>query len=407
MSIEALANIVKEKEIVKELIQILDYYEKADSKEKLVMKSTINSLLEQLKILSDSVSVILEPKEKVKEKREYQRITTARGTVYIDKKLKEEFIKQLGIESRSLERLGKKVKAIEDIEDSDLKKPSFFVSFSSAIFHKLASSLIDQGHFEKVKRDLKKTNMNYLASSYISLTFCVTLFVLVISLAVALGLSSSATMLRNIILALVVSVFAFIFTLNYPSLVASSARNRLDDELPFAIAHVSAIASSQVEPSKIFQIMARIKDYPFFAKEAKKIVSQVNLYGYDLVTALKNVAKSTSSERLSELFLGIATTTKTGGSLVKYLQEKSKDFLVDYRLRRQKYSEVVSMLSDVYTALLIAAPLILMLILAIMSVVGSSFGGMSIPSLATIGLVVIIALNILFIIFIHITQPKN
>ncbi|MEM2784819.1 MAG: type II secretion system F family protein, partial [Candidatus Pacearchaeota archaeon] len=99
--------------------------------------------------------------------------------------------------------------------------------------------------------------------------------------------------------------------------------------------------------------------------------------------------------------------TKKGGSLVKYLQEKSKDLLLDYKLRRQKYSEVVGVLSDIYTALLIAAPLILMLILTIIGVVGSNFIGMSISNIAILGVAVIVVLNIFFLIFIHITQPKT
>jgi len=405
MAVETLVNVVKEKEIVNEIIQLYEYYQRASLEEKKVYAQAIRSLLSQLKILSQTVSELIEHGEKV-DKKIVQRITMAKGDVFVDKKIKKDFLEQVGIGENALSKL--KSKPVVEIKaDEEFRKPGFLVSFASSIFHGLASNLMSKDYFDGMKTNLKKANMPYLASSYLSLSFLIALFVLIISLGFAIGLSSMATLVRNIVIALAVSVVAFLFAINYPALMVSSSKNKLDDELAFAVSHVSAIASSQVEPSRIFGIMSKVKDYPLFAKESKKVVNQMNVYGYDFVTALKNVASTCSSEKLAELFLGIATSTKTGGSLVKYLEEKSKDLLVDYRLRRQKYSELVSMLSDIYTALLIAAPLILMLILAIMSVVGSSFGGMSIPSLATIGLVVIIALNIIFIFFIQITQPKT
>ncbi|MEM4703423.1 MAG: type II secretion system F family protein [Candidatus Pacearchaeota archaeon] len=401
-----IANIRKEKEIIKELLLLSSY----SAEERLFVEEAKRSLIYQLKVLSDSVSGMLQGIEDSKKgkakKKEFQRIETSTGVVFIDKKVQEQFKKQLGFEKVAIEKIKTKFKSVPK-GPVGLKKPPFLVSFASIVFRRLASSLIKQGYYDSVRNDLQKANMPYLVSSYVSLTFLITFFVLIISLAVSIGLSTHATLLRNVIIALAISIFVYIFAINYPSLSVSSARSRIDDELPFAISHIAAIASSGVDPSKIFPIMSNVKEYPFFSQEAKKIVNQMNVYGLDLTTSLKNVAATTSSEKLAELLNGIATTTRTGGDLVKYLGEKSKDSMTDFRLRRQKYSEFVGMLSDIYTALLIAAPLILMLILAIIGVIGSSFAGLSITSLATIGLVVILVLNIVFLIFIHITQPKT
>lgn len=402
---QIIANINKEKEIVKEILMFASF--KASETEKTFVEEAIRSLMAQLKMLSDSVAEMLEKEEEKPLKKEYQRIVTSNGIVFIDKKLKQDFIKQLGLEKEILKKIKKKVKK-QETKSVEVKKPSFLVSFASKVFRGLASRLIEKGYYENLKINLQKANIPFLASSYISLTFLITFFVLVISLAIFIALSSPTTLVRNVVIAIAISIFTFIFTTNYPSFLASSLKNKIDDELPFAVSHMAAIASSRVEPSKIFPIMTKVKQYPLFAQEAKKVVNQMNIYGYDFTTALKNVSKTCASEKLSELFNGIATTTKTGGSLVKYLQEKSKDLLLDYKLRRQKYSEVVGMLSDIYTALLIAAPLILMLILTIMSIVGSStFAGLGIANIALLGIVVIIILNILFLIFIHLTQPKS
>jgi flagellar protein FlaJ len=135
-------------------------------------------------------------------------------------------------------------------------------------------------------------------------------------------------------------------------------------------------------------------------------VNQINVYGYDLTTALRNAAKTSPSKRLADLFGGMVTTITTGGNLTTYLQEKSKSLLIDYRLSHERYTNVIGMYSDIYTALLIAAPLIFMLLLAIISIMGSSFMAMDITTLANLGIIIIAALNILFLIFLKFTQPE-
>ena len=94
-----------------------------------------------------------------------------------------------------------------------------------------------------------------------------------------------------------------------------SIKKKVLQELPFATIYMSAISGSDIEPTKIFKIIARSNEYPNIGKEIKKVIMQTDIYGYDLVTSLKNVAARTSNKKLSELFSGMATNITTGGSL--------------------------------------------------------------------------------------------
>ena len=58
------------------------------------------------------------------------------------------------------------------------------------------------------------------------------------------------------------------------------------------------------------------------------MIVQIEIYGYDIVTSLKSVAKTTSNKKLSELFSGLATNISSGGALKNYLEKKSETFLV-------------------------------------------------------------------------------
>jgi len=142
-------------------------------------------------------------------------------------------------------------------------------------------------------------------------------------------------------------------------------------------------------------------------KEIRKVLTQIDIYGYDLVTSLKNVAARTSNKKLSELFSGMATDISSGGSLKNYLGKKSEDFLIDYKLERKKYNDLAGTFMDVYISILIAAPLILMMMFIVMNVSGLNLGGFGINTLMMFSIAGIIVVNIIFIIVLNLKQPKT
>ena len=111
---------------------------------------------------------------------------------------------------------------------------------------------------------------------------------------------------------------------------------------------MATIAGSDIEPTKIFKIIATSDEYKNLGKELKKILVQINVYGYDLVNSLKNISKRTSNEKLAELLEGLATNISSGGSLKNFLEKKSENYLQDYKLERKQYINVAETFMDIY-----------------------------------------------------------
>ncbi|MEM4152619.1 MAG: type II secretion system F family protein [Candidatus Pacearchaeota archaeon] len=415
------ANIQKIRNILEELNSIALAYETAKEDEKKILEETSQSLIKQIMLINNSITAFLpnlrfeivkaEKKESLPLK--IQRIVTATGPVYIEDESKKKFMEELNLSEKAIKdmkaRLKKKVEEKE--EYLIITKPSAFAIFASKIFGEFSYKLSKRKLFKSLGNDLKKANMPYMLTAYISLIVFITFITLILSVTMALALAFAlegtiVAVIRNLVIALIVTSIVFFLALSYPANVASSTRKKIEAELPFAVSHMAAIASSKVEPSKIFSIIALTKEYRAFSVEIRKIVNQINIYGYDLTTSLRNVAKITSSRKLSDLLNGMATTITTGGDLTTYLNEKAKNLLLDYKLSRERYTAVIGMYSDIYTALLIAAPLIFMLILAIMSVLGTTFLAMNISVLANLGVVAIAVLNIAFLVFLKMTQPE-
>ena len=190
----------------------------------------------------------------------------------------------------------------------------------------------------------------------------------------------------------------------YPATEKKSLASRIDQELPFAVIHMSAVSGSGIEPSEIFKIIGLNKEYPYLRKEIRKVLNQINLYGYDLTTALNNAAKTAPSEKLTELFSGLSTTITSGANLSEFFEKRAETLLVSYGLERQKYTKLVETFLDIYISVVIAAPMIFLLLLIMMAISGIGLG-LTPFQISLLSVFIIASLNIVFLIFLQMKQP--
>ena len=346
-------------------------------------------------------------------------VNTSLGVRLMSKKeLKKEF-KLSKIEMETIKRMKRKDKDIlkELKKKEKIRKPSKYVQMSSRLFKNLSNDFLKKGKFKKMPRELIRANLNFVSVNYISFMFFTTLISLIVSFFVMIFflffsliatppfivISGDSFLLRFakvfwIMILIPASVFAFTYL--YPSLERKSLENKINVELPFATIHMSSISSSLVEPSKIFSIIVATKEYPSLSKEFIKLLNDINIYGYDLVTALKNTGFNSPSKKLSELFSGLATTITSGGHLPDFFEKRSQTLLFEYRLEREKQSKAAETFMDIYISVVIAAPMILMLLLMMMRVSGLGLS-LSTGLITLIMILGVTLVNILFLTFLH------
>ena len=189
----------------------------------------------------------------------------------------------------------------------------------------------------------------------------------------------------------------------YPSLEKSSAELRINEELPFATIHMSAISGSMIDPSKIFNIIISTKEYPYLEKEFKKLINEINIYGYDFVSALRNSASNSPSKKLSELFNGLATTINSGGDLPEFFDKRSQTLLFEHGLEKEKKTKAAETFMDIYISVVIAAPMILMILLMMMKISGLGIS-LSTSMISLIMVLAVTTVNIVFLTFLHLKK---
>ncbi len=426
--------IVKGSKAGREMAMLYREIEKTkDNSEKEMIKTQIKSLKNIINKTNDEVKKNLEeifvPRKLEFEKKPMQMPSTLKPVTLqryvpqkpvLTKEIKAVNQEISGLERETIKRIRKKGKEI--IEKKE-KKPSNYIRIANIFFSKVSNSLLEKGYFKNMKRNLIRGNMPYLTKSYISVMFMNTLvsfiasifligFFLFFNLGVAFPFITLVSgniinrFLSIIWLILVIPLGVYLITYVYPLLEKKSIESKINQEIPFAAIHMAAISESLVEPSNIFKIIITTKEYPALEKEFTKLLNEINIFGRDLVTALRNVALNSPSKKLSELLDGMATTITTGGDLSDFFEKRAQTLLLDYRLEREKQSKSAETFMDIYISVVIAAPMILMLLLIMMRVSGLGIS-LSTTMISLIMVLGVSVINIVFLVFLQLKQQDQ
>tara|TARA_Y100000310_G_scaffold269523_1_gene282752 strand:+ start:5954 stop:7201 length:1248 start_codon:yes stop_codon:yes gene_type:complete len=406
----------------KEIIQLVSRFQnEKDSEKKLKIIDQIEKANERIKsqMASKETPEFYEPimeKETPspsKPKKQPSKPTSRKPA--ISSAEKKRLMKELKIDPDELKKIYKKSKKkTQEQYDFTVYVTSPMGSFSNRLFGPLVQRLIREKNplCIHLAESVKFSGITTLSSTYVSMTFLVSLLGSVILAMIGaivaglLALQAPFIVLSAILSLILGGVLIFGGMYAYPASEAARKAKSIENDLPFAIIHMAAVAGSGAPPLAIFKLLLKSGEYKGLDSEIKKIVNYVNLFGYNLSTALKNVSTRTPSKRFKELLNGMAATIESGGSLKSYLSSVAEGSMSTYRLERKKYVESLSTYSDIYTGILIAAPLLFMVAIAIINMLGGKIGGLSIASIAWGGTVFVIPIvNVLFYLFLNITQP--
>ncbi|MCK5149350.1 type II secretion system F family protein [Candidatus Pacearchaeota archaeon] len=430
------AGILKEKRTIHELNYMFNYLRNTDDeKEKRLISRQIKDLKNSLKKTSEDISKILKSigfskplilRERKEIKKELPKHKVKKEK--IEKLKKNPFLGLKGISKMGLSELEKETlkrlkRGEEVLKKKKIPKPSKYVELSNKIFGEFSKSLLKKEFFIKLEKDLIKTNLQFTPSNYLSTIIFTTIlsifagiflfgFFLFFNIGADLPIitrvveSISSRILKVFWILFAIPLGTFFIMYFYPSLEKKSAENKIDQELPFAVIQMSAISNSMLEPSKIFDIIISTKEYPYLEREFTKIINEINIYGYDLVTALRSVATNNPSKKLTDLLNSLATTIISGGNLPGFFSKRAETLLFEYRLEKEKYTKTAETFMDIYISVVIAAPMILMLLLMMMKIsgLGISLSSGMITLLMILGVSV---MNIVFLTFLYLKNPNE
>jgi len=270
--------------------------------------------------------------------------------------------------------------------------------------------------FKDLDANLLRSGMKVSFKGYVSLTLLTTLLASA-SVCVIVPLFALLFFQLSPFLSLVYTVEATLFAMAfsivgfylYPIIRADSRKRNLEDGLPFSAGYLSILAGAGVPPAQMFRSLARIDPSLAVCEEARHIVRDVELFGVDIISAMDSASKRTPSDKFKALLEGFIATMHSGGNLAKYFAERSRQYMRLKKIALRSLGDTLAVLAEFYVVLLVAGPLIMVVMLAVMAILGGGDGGLLNPRLL-LSLLTYVGIptgSIIFLIMLDMISPRR
>ena len=233
---------------------------------------------------------------------------------------------------------------------------------------------------QQLDDSLLKAHMKIRPEEYLAYVLMGTLVSAIIGVAIGIGvgvvlfgLLGVSVVLRVMVSALAIGllpIMAYMMLLGSPHSKAKKRGRDIEKRIAAAMSFISAMASADVNIDVIFKELSRQKVYGEISQEAAWITRDTELLGSDILTAIKKAAKRSPSAKFQDFLQGVITTSTSGGQLKPYFLLKAEEYQKENKLALKSQMETLGMLAESFVTVVVAFPLFLVLILAIMAIVG-------------------------------------
>jgi len=160
-----------------------------------------------------------------------------------------------------------------------------------------------------------------------------------------------------------------------PASMAKKRGHKIDKKISGAMSFISAMASADVPVDVIFKELSKQTIYGEVAREAEWITRDTELLGLDILTAIRKASQRSPSAKFQDFLQGVVTTSTSGGQLKPYFLVKAEQFEKEDRLEMRKKMETLGMLAESFVTVVVAFPLFLVVIMAIMALISKGSSG--------------------------------
>ncbi|WP_227376470.1 type II secretion system F family protein [Haladaptatus halobius] len=156
-----------------------------------------------------------------------------------------------------------------------------------------------------------------------------------------------------------------------PSHRGSARAIRIDASLARTVAFVYALSRSGMAFPEIMRTLARNRDvYGEAAEEVAVGVKAMDLFGLDMLTAIRQMSRQSPSEKFEEFGENLASVLQSGQSLPSYLHEQYERYRQDAKAEQEAFLELLATLAEGYVSLFVVSPLLFITILVVIGLMG-------------------------------------
>lgn len=161
-----------------------------------------------------------------------------------------------------------------------------------------------------------------------------------------------------------VALITFKGYLLYPSFNAMSRKTRIDIVLPHATAFCYGMSKGGSPVYETFKELAKNQNvYGEVAREMAYIVRDVELLGKDASTAIRNVARTSPSEKFQDFLENLIPMFESGSNIEQYFEVKMAQYFEHAKKTQEMFLQTLEMIAEVYVVAFVATPIFLLVTL--------------------------------------------
>lgn len=159
----------------------------------------------------------------------------------------------------------------------------------------------------------------------------------------------------------------------YPRNIVDSRDGAINIMLPHAITYMYALSYGGTNLLEVFKSLAAAEDtYGEVAAEFDMIVRDMELFGNDMFTALRNARNLTPSGSMEQFLDDLVSVLDSGGDVTTFFEDQASTYAEAAKDEQEDFLETLSVLSELFIVGFVAAPLFLIVTLMVISFLGGS-----------------------------------
>ncbi len=282
-----------------------------------------------------------------------------------------------------------------------------FEALSFRLFGRFAPFFL-KNTFQSLKNTLELGRVRIYSETYVSMMFFCAILTLPVSvLGVILTLFTG---FLPLLILVPVPLFVILGFLAVPKSNAGERGTSLEQDMPFAAAYISVMASGGIAPYNSFKRLTQVDLMPAMRKEARDIMKDVEVFGVDPLSALELAAKKTPLDTFKDFLSGYASTVIIGGDIGHFLERKAEDIFKTRALRVKAAAERLGMLLETFIIVMVMMSLCFYILFAVGNIqTGSNTANLqsSYSGILMYTYLFTPMLSVVFIYLAHSMQPKT
>ncbi|HUT82041.1 MAG TPA: type II secretion system F family protein [Candidatus Bathyarchaeia archaeon] len=235
--------------------------------------------------------------------------------------------------------------------------------------------------FEDLSKTLRKAGMEVSLRMYLSTALLTTFISIFLGFPAGFGIFYAVNGALNtnvwvgaITIGLLVPIVTLLGFLVYPRYVASNRKRALESSLPTASSFLAAMASAGVAPDKAFLALANENIRLEISKEAERITRNIEILGYDMLSALVLAAEESPSKVYSAFLEGLVSVVTSGGDLTSYLTNETKSLMREKIREEKEFIEGLGVIAELFLVIGVVTPIFFVIMLAVLAIMDSGSG---------------------------------